>query len=144
MPEHIRLLLRSILVYIFKIVFVVIFIASVFKYAGPIPLSVNTKTLDKDTTFYVSDEASVFVKPDIATVTLAITTNSLKAQEAKDTANNVINKITEELKKLGVKEENIKTTGFNIYPNYSNEGRTITSYSGNVSLEVKEKDLERI
>lgn len=135
---------HALLVYFFKVVFIVILVWAVFRFAGPLPLAVNTRTLDKDSSFYVSADASTFVNPDTAVMVFAINTVATKAVDAKETANNTINKVTEEIKKLGVKNENIKTLNYNLYPNYTPDGRTITTYTVNVSIQVKEKDLDKV
>ncbi|MEK7595409.1 MAG: SIMPL domain-containing protein [Patescibacteria group bacterium] len=111
---------------------------------GPIPLSINTKTLDKDNTFFVSSDSSVFVKPDIASVVLSIETTDQTASAAQKKANEIINKVTEELKKIKVDGENIKTINYNIYPIYGTDGKQIESYRASVSVRVKVKELETI
>lgn len=115
----------------------------VLKYAGPVPVSINTKTLDKDNTFYVTADASVFAKPDLAKITLSVTNQAPTALDAQKKANDIINNVTNELKKMGVPETNIKTTGFNIYPQYGTSSN-ITGYNANISMEVKDKDLSRV
>lgn len=129
-------------------------IIAIIKITGPLPLSVNTKTLDKDSTFFVSAEASAFVTPDIASVILSIEYTAPTATEAQTQANKVINRIKDDMKKLGVEDKNIRTTSYNIYPNYISipagqpyyvpPTNKIESYRAQTSLRVRVKDFAKL
>lgn len=116
-----------------------------FRFIGPVPVSVSQTTVEKAATFDVSAEGKVTAIPDTAQVNLGIQVNKPTVQEAQKEANEKINQITEELKKLGIKEEYLKTVRYNVYPNYDyRAGQRITSYTVNITLEVKTKDFEKI
>ena len=116
-----------------------------FHFAGPVPVSVTQTTVEKTTTFDVSAEGKTTAVPDIAEINLGIQAQKATVQEAQKEANEKINQITNELKKLGIKEEFIKTTRYNVYPNYNYQnGQKITGYDVNISLRVKVKDFDKI
>ncbi|MBI4091482.1 SIMPL domain-containing protein [candidate division WWE3 bacterium] len=127
-----------------KALVVVVVILLSLRLLGSVPLSLNTKQLDKDTTFFVSAEGKTYVKPDIAAVSLSINTNAQTASAAQKQANEAINKVTAELKKFGVGEDAIKTTSYNIYPVYGETPGRISSYNASVSVRVKERDLDKV
>lgn len=67
----------------------------------------------------VSGEGTVSATPDVARITATIlTTNELLkvAQEENSRRSNVL---VDYLKKQGIQEKDVKTTGYNIYPQYS-------------------------
>lgn len=129
------------------------------KLAGPIPFDINSVTTSKSDAFSVTGEGKVEAKPDSATVRLGVSSTGTTAQQAKSKMNEVINKVTEAIKELGVEEKNIKTENFNVYPDYDNI-RTLpaetmiapvppkdpnskaTSYSGNTNIEVTVNNAE--
>ncbi len=116
-----------------------------FRFIGPIPFSVNQTTTEKKTTFDVQAEGKVTAIPDTATVNLGIQINKPTVKAAQKEANEKINKITNELKRIGVEDKYIKTTDYRIYPNYDYiSGRKINGYNINIKLEIKVKDFEKI
>ncbi len=127
-----------------KLVMVVLSVILVVKVLGTLPLSMNTKALDKDNNFFVSADATTYVKPDIAYVNLAVETTGNTAALAQTGLNGVINKVTSEVKKLGLTDEDVKTTNYNIYPTYSADGKKIDSYRASASIRVKERKLDRL
>jgi uncharacterized protein YggE len=116
-----------------------------FRFAGPVPVSVTQTTVEKTATFDVSAEGKVFAIPDTAKINLGLQINRTTVQEAQKEANEKINQTVAELKKIGIKEEFIKTTRYNVYPNYDYQsGRKINGYTVNISLQVEVKDFEKI
>lgn len=112
----------------------------VFAYAkfGP-GLPVSSVVTQKTDLFSVSGEGKVTVVPDTATTSIGITVSKSNIKQAQAEANSVINKITDELKKLGVE---IKTQNYYIYPQY-NINR-VENYQVNISLLVTIRDLDKI
>lgn len=96
----------------------------------------------------VSGESKKFLKPDVASVRLTVSSESgqsdLSAVQAKNSerTNNVIGY----LKSLGVKEEDIKTSNYSVYPryNYSQTGQQFLGYTVRQDLEVKIRDLAKV
>jgi len=116
-----------------------------FRLAGPVPISVTQTTVEKKSTFDVSAEEKVVAIPDTAKVSLGVQVQKPSVSQAQNEANKKINQIKKSLQELGIKEEKIKTTRYDIYPNYNfREGRKIIGYTLNVVLEVKTKDFEKL
>lgn len=119
--------------------------------------STNNKTL-----FTAEGTGEVTYVPDTALIYLGVNKTAATQEEAKNEANEVINKITANLKKLGVEEKNIKTTNFSINQDYFDvtttteqvsEKMTIlpmpprdqkpNGYTANVNLEVRVKSIDK-
>lgn len=77
----------------------------------------------------VSGKGEVVAVPDIATFSFTVTEESLVVKEAQDEAAKKVNEILGYLKKQGVAEKDIKTSGYNIYPRYEyQDARTTALY----------------
>lgn len=124
--------------------FVFLFIYT--KIAGPIPFSVNSVTTSKSDTFYVSGEGRAAVKPDIAVVSIGIQANGATVREAQDRINTVINRVSSAVKELGTSENDIRTTNYNISPNYDfrEETQRIIGYNSNTNLSIKIRDIDKV
>lgn len=116
------------------------------KLFGPIPFSVNSVTTNKSDTFTVVGEGKATAVPDTASVEIGITVNQNTVAGAQNQANEIINKISSDLKNLGVKEKDIKTTNYSINPNYNFESgkQQVNGYNVSVNLSVKVSPLEKI
>lgn len=92
-------------------------------------------------------EGKVLAKPDVAIASLAIVTDSATSKGAQDDNNNKSKAVVDFLKGNGVEEKDIKTTGYNIYPQYTYPpyGKAqITGYQVNQTMEVKVRDLGKV
>lgn len=123
-----------------------ILLALYFRFIGPIPLSLTSTVTTKTDVFTSTGEGKAVATPDIAKVTLGITVNQVKVSTAQEQANKTINKIQEDIKKLGISEKDIKTTRYDLNPNYDWSGgkQRITGYQITVNLEVKVRDFDKI
>ena len=105
---------------------------------------VNTATTTNTVSF--NGEGKVVAKPDIAKVSLSIVTDALTSKTAQDENSKKSKTVTDYLKKQSIDDKDIKTTGYNIYPQYKYQqygGQpTITGYQVNQSLEVKIRNLD--
>lgn len=103
------------------------------------PISVTTAT--KSSELAVTGEGKVEVVPNIAYIDVGITVeNAPTVDEAQKQINTVNNRIIKALGALGVKNENIKTSNYSIYPNYEpveTEEAKATGYSGNTTVTIK-------
>jgi len=116
-----------------------------FRFVGPIPFSVTQTTTEKKTTFDVDGESKVTVIPDTAEINLGIQVNKPTVEAVQKEANEKINKITDELKKLGIEEKFIKTINYSLYPEYDyRAGQKIIGYNVNITLKIKVKDFDKI
>lgn len=116
------------------------------KYVGPLQLAVSQVTTNKSSSFDVVGESEVTSAPDEARVSLGMRQTSSSVQIAQDQVNDVMNKLTSELKNMGIKSDDIKTTNYNVYPeyNYDSPERRITGYTVSTNIEVKIRDLTQV
>lgn len=95
-----------------------------------------------------SGEGRVVAKPDIAKINLSIVTDALTSKIAQDENSKKSKALTDYLKKQDIDDKDIKTTGYNIYPQYKypqyGGQPTITGYQVNQSMEVKIRDLDKV
>jgi len=66
----------------------------------------------------VSGEGEIFAVPDTATFTFSVVEEAVTVEEAQSVATEKINKLVEYLKDEKIKEEDIKTLSYNVYPRY--------------------------
>lgn len=112
----------------------------------------NTATTTNTVSF--SGEGKVLAKPDIAMISLSITTEAATSKAAQDQNSVKSQKVVDYLKSQGIDEKDIKTTGYNIYPQYDYEtcysssvpcrsSTKIKGYQVNDSLQIKIRDLNK-
>jgi len=98
-------------------------------------------------TISVTGKGEVFVKPDIAKISISVEKEAYSVSEAQNQATEAINKITAFLKESGIEDKDIKTTNYNIYPRYDyieKVGRVFRGYVVTQSLEVKIRKIEKV
>jgi uncharacterized protein YggE len=83
------------------------------------PYSSNTIT--------VYGEGEIFATPDIATFSFNVSETAETTEAAQEIATEKINKATAFLKENGVEDKDIKTTTYNVYPQYD-YNRTCTAF----------------
>ncbi len=96
-------------------------------------------------TISVSGKGEVFVKPDIAKISVSVEKEAVSVLEAQNQATEAINKITAFLKESGIEDKDIKTTNYNIYPQYDyleKTGRVFRGYIVGQTLEVKIRKID--
>ncbi|MCG8346849.1 MAG: SIMPL domain-containing protein [Chloroflexales bacterium] len=91
----------------------------------------------------VIGDGEVRGKPDTAHVQIGVETNAATTQEALDQNNAQVAAIIAKLTELGISEDDIQTTNFNIYAAYDNEGRQVTGYNVSNTVAVTIRDLEQ-
>ncbi|MEX2090930.1 MAG: SIMPL domain-containing protein [Candidatus Paceibacterota bacterium] len=95
-----------------------------------------------------SGEGKVVARPDIAKVNISIVTDALTSKAAQDENSKKSKAVTDYLKGQNIEDKDIKTTGYNIYPQYKypqfGGQPIITGYQVNQSVEVKIRDLEKV
>lgn len=72
-------------------------------------------------TISASGSATTKVQPDKVSVTIGVETNGTTAQEASSTNSNLTADVLAALIELGIPEEQISTSNYNVYPIYSQE-----------------------
>jgi uncharacterized protein len=114
------------------------------KLAGPIPFSVNSVTTTKANLFSVSGTGKATGIPDTAVISIGVTKTSSTVADAQSQTNTATNKIIEDLKKLGIAQKDIKTTNYNVNPNYdyARGAQNITGYTITQTLEAKVSPID--
>jgi uncharacterized protein YggE len=129
----------------FTIVFIFLGLFLYTKIAGPLPFSVYSVQTNKNDLFTTEGTGKATAIPDIATISIGITQNGITVSDVQEKINEASKKITDAIKKLGIEEKYIETTGYNIYPNYGRSGsQSITGYNATQNLEIKVKDIKKI
>lgn len=127
----------------------VIFFFSLFlytKFAGPIPFSITNITSNKSEAFTVTGEGTVSVKPDIATVMVGVQSQGATVKAVQDNLNTAINAVSEAVKKIGIHSNDIKTSNYNVNPNYdyNNGAQRIIGYQASSTLTIKVRNIETV
>jgi len=83
--------------------------------------------------------ASIDATPDLMTTYFRIETQGDTSVEAKDSNNDILDKLINELSALGFERSELQTQSFNIYPNYEwkNERQTQNGYKATHSLKLE-------
>lgn len=108
----------------------------------------NTSTdAVRGTLLTISTTADVSRKPDVATISTGVITQSTDANIAmRDNATHM-DKVMAALRGAGIAERDIQTSGINLSPQYQyrdNTPPTITGYQANNTVNVKVRDLAKL
>lgn len=119
----------------------------------------NTATTTN--TVSVQGEGKVLAKPDVAVVNFSIVTDAATSKAAQDANSPKSKAVTDFLKKQGVEDKDVKTTGYNISPVYKyynnpcpvgifnsidypcGGSQKIAGYQVTQSFEIKIRDLDK-
>jgi uncharacterized protein YggE len=115
------------------------------KIFGPIPFFIQNVTTAKDSLFIVQGVGETTIIPDTAMISFGVSKTSPTVQEAKNQVNEITNKITQDLKNLGVEVKDIKTTDYSVNPqyDYKSNNQTITGYTVNTTIQVKLQPIDK-
>jgi uncharacterized protein YggE len=92
----------------------------------------------------VSGAGSINVNPDVAYISLGVSTKGVEPKAALEENNRLIAAVIKVIREKGVAEKDIRTTDFNMYPDYNydygKDGGQIRGYtvSNNVSIVVRD------
>lgn len=130
---------------IISILFVFICLFLFFKLSGPIPFFVQNINTTKTSLFSVDGVGEATAIPDTAMISFGVSKTASTVQSAKDQVNEIANKITKDLKNLGVSEKDIKTTNYSVNPQYDYSGRTqrLTGYIVDTNMQVKLQPIDK-
>lgn len=130
-----------------KIATVVVFFMLLFVFAkwGP-SINFSTTSQSKGEPLTVTGEGKVYITPDLATITIGIEESGNSLKIVQDNVSRKTNTLTATIKKLGVKDEDIKTTSYNLYPTYNYESTPyrVDGYRVSTSYSVKIRDFDKI
>lgn len=120
--------------------FVLLFLYS--KFGPSLPISVLTQT--KGEPMMVTETGKATVVPDIAKVTIGIEEQGQTLKQVQNSVNTKSKTLTDSFKKLGIDEKDIKTTNYNVYPEYDYQitPYRINGYRISTNYEVKITDFE--
>lgn len=123
-----------------EIVMVAVIVAGVagayFRWMGALPIAV-TQT-QKMSTFDVSGEGKVVVIPDQAVVSMGVQETGTNLKQVQEMVNKKMASLSKSLKDLGIAEKDIKTTGYNYYPDWQNKANYVAYAT--VSVVIREMD----
>lgn len=94
-----------------------------------------------------SGEGKVLAKPDVAVIDFSIVTEAVSSKDAQTQNSAKSRKVNDMLAKLKIAEKDIRTTGYNIYPQYNYprfDKPEIRGYQVNQSFEVKVRELDQV
>ncbi len=106
-------------------------------------VTINSNS-DIDNTIAVEGTAETFAKPDTASVSFSVTKKALTTDVAMDSVNKRMGMLVSQLKTVGVEQKDIKTTNYNVYPDYSyNDGKQkFEGYRVTQNIKVIIRDLK--
>jgi len=108
---------------------------------GKAGTGINTNTIA------FSGEGKVFTKPDIAFVDFSVVTQGTRIKDVQDANTKKMNKVITFLKDSGIDEKDIKTTNYNLYPQYTYENYKIPQIMGyqiSQTLNIKIRNLDKV
>jgi len=130
-----------------RVAAVIIFFALLFVFSkwGP-SINFSTTSQSKGEPFIVTGEGKVYVTPDIAKITVGVQETGTSLKTVQDSVNKKSQALTGAIKKLGIKDEDIKTTSYNLYPqyDYQTSARRIMGYQVSTTYEVTIRDFDKI
>ena len=99
-------------------------------------------------TLTMTGHGEVKATPDTATVNAGVTTNAPTAAAALAANSARMNQLFDALRKLGVPDHNIQTSGFSVSPQYTNGDNNaphrLTGYQVNNEVSVRLEDVTRV
>lgn len=100
---------------------------------------------DQQNAISVTGNGEVFVKPDVAQISLTVEKEAVSVIGAQEAATQAINKVVAFLKESKIEDKDIKTTNYNIYPRYDyleRSGRVLRGYVVSQTLDVKIRKID--
>lgn len=113
---------------------------------GTDQLNATSPVVTEKKTITTSGTGMVMVKPDLATIILGVTTRNEKAGVAAEENAAEMTKIIEAVKKAGLKDADIETSGYNISSTYDYNSSTpkFTGYQVTNTLSLKINDINKV
>ena len=136
-----------------SLVMMVIMVVTIFsvgmlflKIGGGVPINMTQTTIEKKNTFDVSAEGESVVVPDEAKLSFGVEEMFNSVEEAQERVSEKMNNFQKDLQEIGVKKKDIKTTSYNVYPNYDySKGKSsVNGYRVNSRIEVKFSDFSKV
>lgn len=104
------------------------------------------KNPDIQRTISIMGEGKVTAIPDIALVSLGLTTEKKSVSDAQSENSKTINSLIDKLKALGIAKEDITTTNYSIYPAYdwTNGKQILRGYTVSQDVQVKIRQTDKV
>ncbi len=104
------------------------------------------KSTDIQRTISITGEGKITAIPDIALVSLGLTTEKKNISDAQSENSTTMNSLIEKLKGLDIAKEDIKTTNYSIYPAYDwTDGRQVLrGYTVSQDVQVKIRKTDQV
>lgn len=105
----------------------------------------TTAPQDGNNIISVSGQGVVRLAPDVALITLGVETSNKDVGEAQNSNRTTMNAVVAELKRLGIREENIQTQSYNVYPDYRWEDNrnVLVGYKVSNLVRVKVTEIDK-
>ena len=99
---------------------------------------------DRQNTISVTGKGEIFIKPDIAKISVSVEKEAVSIADVQKQATDAINKIVAFLKSSGIEDKDIKTTNYSIYPRYDylRTGQVFRGYVVSQTLDVKIRKID--
>ena len=92
----------------------------------------------------VAGVGSVQAKPDIASVSLGVQTQAPVARDAQSENSELMAKVIDAVKAMGIDDEDISTHGLSLRPRYDREGQRVDAYVATNNVSVIVRDLDQV
>ncbi len=118
--------------------------------ASAVPASSNAVAAAPGKTITVHGTSSITLKADYASINLGVSTKGATVAEAQSANSAAMDKVIAAIRELGIAEEDIATSSFNVYANYDyqysklTEGESVAGYQVDNMLTVTVRDLTLI
>lgn len=117
---------------------------AILRWGPTVPFSVTTQ--ERGEPFVATGTGTATEVPDLAMLSLGINEQGSSLATAQASANKKSQTLVDSIKKLGVEDRDIKTTSYNVTPNYDykTNSRNISGYSISINYSVKVRDLDKV
>lgn len=102
------------------------------------------KSAENKETITITATGEAQAIPDVAVTNVGVSIEGKTVTDAQKRNTEIMNRVIDQVKKLGIADEDLKTQNYNIYPQYDyNEGsRTLRGYEVSQTLRVKIRNIE--
>ncbi len=115
------------------------------------PAASSGVIIEKDSkTITVHGTSSITLKADYASINLGVSTKGATVAEAQSANSDAMDKVIAAIRELGIAEEDIATSSFNVYANYDyqysklTEGESVSGYQVDNMLTITVRDLSLV
>lgn len=127
-----------------KLVVALLLLALYSKLGPSLPFSVVSQ--DKGQPLVVEGTGKIVTKPDTAIVTAGIDEEGESLKAVQEASSQKSQSLVSAIKELGIDEDDIKTTSYNVFPQYSYErgAPQIIGYRVSIVYEIKVRNIELV